>query len=106
MSVTLTATIKVPSSTNLCDLSLGSVPVAVALNVVCAEPSPQSTSTAQGLSGPGSVNEPRANVLAVPSVAVWLAAAVTVGATLAAVAWNVADPVLESVLFVTRTVTV
>ena len=31
-------------------------------NVVWVEPSPQSTSTAHGLSGPGSVNEPSANV--------------------------------------------
>src|SRR5215210_2841565 len=53
------------------------------LNVACDEPSPQSTSTAHGASGPGSENEPRLIDVEAPSFADWLAGAVTVGATLA-----------------------
>src|SRR5919199_5533255 len=45
------------------------------------EPSPQSTSSAHGLSGAGSVNEPRAKDFEAPSDAVSSAGAVTVGAT-------------------------
>ena len=37
---------------------------------VCAEASPQFTSTAHGLSGPGSVNEPRLKLVLAPSVEV------------------------------------
>src|SRR5438477_13183384 len=55
------------------------------LNVVCALPSPQSTSTFHGASGPGSMNEPRLNEALEPSFDDWLAAAVMVGATLAIV---------------------
>src|SRR3954447_16761492 len=60
-----------------------SEPVSVMLNVACDEPSPQSTSTAHGESGPGSVNEPSAKDFDAPSFAFWFAGAVTVGATLA-----------------------
>src|SRR5204862_4397428 len=59
-----------------------SEPVAVFENVVCAEASPQSTSTAHGLSAPGSVNEPRLKVADVPSFAFWSAGAETDGLTL------------------------
>ena len=52
------------------------------VKVVSAVPSPQFTVTVQGLSLPGSVKEPRVNDLLVPAVAVWLAGAVTTGATL------------------------
>src|SRR4051812_40825827 len=54
-----------------------------ASNVVWAEPSPQSTSTDHGESGPGSSNEPRSKPFAWPSSEPWSAGAVTVGATLA-----------------------
>src|SRR5215210_6515001 len=53
------------------------------LNVACGEPSPQSTSTAHGESGPGSENDPSAKDFEAPSSAVWFAAAVTVGLTFA-----------------------
>src|SRR5215210_2152789 len=66
------------------------------LNVECEELSPQSTSTAQGESGPGSVNEPRLNDVEAPSLAVWFAAGVTVGLTLAT-ATICTDCVLTSV---------
>ena len=69
-------------------------------------PSPQVTETAHAPSSvPGSANEPRVNALAVPSFALWLAGAVTVGATLATVTVNVAVPTPPS-LSVTFTVTV
>ena len=52
--------------------------------VVAGEPSPQSTVTAQGLSGPGSVNEPRLKDVGRALVrALGAPPAVTVGATLA-----------------------
>src|SRR5919204_6969 len=60
-------------------------PALASVNVVAAEPSPQSTLTAHGPSSPGSVNEPRLNDFDVPSSAVWSAAAVTTGATFATV---------------------
>ena len=44
-------------------------------------PSPQLMSTAQGLSAPGSVKEPRSKLAELPSSLAWLAGAVTVGAT-------------------------
>src|SRR5437867_13257737 len=57
-----------------------------ALPVVWVELSPQSTSTAQGLSfTPGSENEPRVKDFEVPSSAVWFVAAVTTGFLLAMV---------------------
>ena len=62
------------------------------MKAVSAEPSPQSTVTSQGSSSPGSVNEPRSNDLAVPSLAVWFAGGVTSGATLATVTVKVAEP--------------
>src|SRR3954470_12144768 len=58
-------------------------PVSVMLKVACDEPSPQSTSTAHGESGPGSVNEPSAKDVEAPSFAFWFAGAVTVGLTFA-----------------------
>src|SRR4051812_41032751 len=59
------------------------LPVLAASNVVSGEPSPQSTSTDHGESGPGSSNEPRSKPFATPSSEAWFAGAVTVGATLA-----------------------
>src|SRR3954471_2773856 len=53
------------------------------LNVACDEPSPQSTSTAHGESGPGSENDPRLIDAEAPSFAAWFAGAVTVGLTFA-----------------------
>ena len=55
----------------------------VASNVVWVEPSPQSTSTAHGLSGPGSRKRAKVDDFEAPSSAAWSAAAVTLGATLA-----------------------
>ena len=56
------------------------------MNESAAEPSPQSTETAQGLSlTPSSENEPSANELLVPSFAVWFAGPVSDGATFATV---------------------
>src|SRR5215210_337172 len=52
-------------------------------NVECDEPSPQSTSTAHGASGPGSENEPSVKDFDEPSFADWLTGAVTVGDTFA-----------------------
>ena len=69
-----------------------SEPVDVWLKVVCAELSPQATSTAHGPSGPGSVNEPRLKLADVPSVPFWSAGAVMLGGTFATVTLNVADP--------------
>ena len=60
-------------------LRLPSDPVVAALKVVCEDPSPQLTSTAHGLSGPGSVNDPSVNDVAAPSFAVWSDGAVTDG---------------------------
>src|SRR5205085_2206215 len=63
-------------------------------SVVCAEPSPQFTSTAHGASlAPGSVNEPRSKLAELPSSEDWLAAAVTAGGTL----WTSTLKVLLSV---------
>src|SRR5207248_3341783 len=60
-----------------------SAPCEAALNVVCGEPSPQSTSTDHGLSfTPASENEPRSKLCAEPSSELWFAAAVTDGARL------------------------
>ena len=56
-------------------LSAPSEPVSVESNVACGEPSPQSTSTAHGESGPGSVKEPRLIDAEAPSLALWLAGA-------------------------------
>ena len=67
-------------------------PGAPSLKTVSAEASPQSTVTCQGSSSPGSVKQPSANELELPSLAVWLAAAVTTGGTLATVTWKVAEP--------------
>src|SRR3954453_3315997 len=72
-----------------------SEPVSVMLNVACGEPSPQSTSTAHGESGPGSENDPSAKDVEAPSFAVWFAGAVTVGLTFAT-ATICTDCVLES----------
>ena len=53
------------------------------VNGVCAERSPQSTSTAHGLSlAPGSLNEPRVKLWGTVAFVDWLAGAVTVGGTL------------------------
>src|SRR2546428_11142371 len=53
------------------------------VKVECGEPSPQSMSTAQGVSfTPGSLKLPSMKLVLAPSFAVWLAGAVTVGATL------------------------
>src|SRR3954470_19648758 len=66
------------------------------LSVVCAEPSPQLTSSVQ-VSAPGSVNEPRLKLWFAPSSEDWSAAAVTTGATLAIVTgWTSTDSVAES----------
>ena len=55
------------------------LPTAVLLNMVCAVPIRQSTSTDHGLSAPGSLNDPRLNNVEAPSFAVWFAGAVTLG---------------------------
>src|SRR3954452_18672205 len=60
-----------------------SEPVVVWLKVVGLELSPQSTETAHGLSGPGSLKEPRVKACESPSSELWSAAALTVGSTLA-----------------------
>src|SRR5439155_468687 len=53
------------------------------LKVVCKDPSPQSTSTAQGLSfTPASLKLPRPKLVLAPSFALWLAGAVTTGGRL------------------------
>jgi hypothetical protein len=60
----------------------------------CAEPSPQSTSTLQGASVPGSEKEPRSNTVAWPSSDLWLGGAVTVGGTFAiATTWTASESV-------------
>ena len=75
------------------------------MKTVSSEPSPQSTVTCQGSSSPGSVNEPRSNVSELPSLAVWLAGAVTSGATFCTT--TVSDPVSAPPSpSVTRTLTV
>jgi len=81
------------------------VPVEVLLNVVWLDPSPQLTSTDQGLSAPGSENEPRLKLVLAPSLADWSAGAVTVGGTLMTMLVNEAELVPVS-LSVTVTVTV
>src|SRR5439155_11300 len=58
-------------------------PVAESEKLVAAEPSPQSTETAHGLSGPGSEKEPRSKECDAPSFEDWFEAALTVGLTLA-----------------------
>src|SRR5207249_813673 len=65
------------------------VPGEPALNVESGEPSSQWTSTAQGPSAPGSLNEPRPNGRAVPSLAPWSPGGVTAGGTLLTVIVNV-----------------
>src|SRR5438874_1842580 len=89
---------------SVCDAE-PSEPVVFWLKVVCAEASPQFTSTAHGASGPGSANEPRLKFVLAPSVELWSAGAVTVGGTLATLALKVAWPEPPS-LSVTFTVTV
>ena len=71
--VTLTVTVRVASSANVCDLAMFPV---VAWAKLSDEPSPQLTLTVQGPAAP-SVNEPRLNDFDVPSVAVWSVGAVT-----------------------------
>src|SRR5437870_4285451 len=56
------------------------------LKLVCGEPSPQSTSTFQGLSEPESAKEPMLKGVSAPSLAVWLAGGVTCGGRCANVA--------------------
>ena len=58
-------------------------PVDAALKLVVADPSPQSTVTAQGVSGPGSVKDPRSKLAELPSSPAWSAGAVTAGGTFA-----------------------
>src|SRR3954454_3263965 len=73
------------------------LPVVFWVNIVCVEPSPQSTSTLHGASGPGSVNEPRLMLVEAPSLAFWSAGAVTVGATLAtSTTWTDSESVAEA----------
>src|ERR671929_117612 len=63
--------------------------------------SPQFTSTVQGLSAPGSVNEPRPKLLLSPSSELWSAAAVTLGGTLWIVTecvYSVSPPSLSRIL--------
>ena len=72
-----------------------------ALNVVSVVPSPQLTSTAQGLSVPGSVKEPRSKLAELPSSLVWSAGAVTVGGTfvtLTASVYSLVPPSLSRIL--------
>src|SRR2546428_630417 len=69
-------------------------PMPATLNVVCVVLSPQFTSTAHGLSGPGSLKLPRLNDARAPSLAAWFAGAATVGATLFTVSWKVVDDVV------------
>src|SRR5205085_1758388 len=65
-----------------CDLD-PRAPWLAALKVVCGLPSPQSTSTAHGLSlTPGSLKLPSPKLWFSPSLENWLGAALTVGATL------------------------
>jgi hypothetical protein len=61
---------------------LEAAPADVTLNVACVVLSPQFTSTAHGLSYPGSLKVPSVKLLLVPSSAAWLTGAVTVGGTL------------------------
>jgi hypothetical protein len=60
----------------------------------------QFTSTAQGLSDPGSLKVPSVKLLLVPSSAAWLAGAVTVGGTLftITVVVEVVDPLSLSMI--------
>ena len=51
--------------------------------------SPQLTSTAQGLSAPGSVKEPRSKLAELPSSLFWSAGAVTEGGTFVTVTVSV-----------------
>ncbi len=73
----------------------------LALKTVLDVPSPQATVTCQGLSAPGSVKEPSVKDLLAPSLAVWAAGAVTVGATLLTVTWKEAWSLLTPSLTVT-----
>src|SRR6516165_11186093 len=57
-----------------------SAPAALAVKVVWAEPSPQSTSTVHGLPVAASANEPRLKTVKAPSEVDWPAGAVTSGA--------------------------
>src|SRR5918911_1633189 len=64
-------------------------------------PSPQFTSTVHGLSAPGSVNEPRSKLCALPSLELWSADAVTLGGTLWIVTecvYSVSPPSLSRIL--------
>src|ERR1051326_8984931 len=70
LSVTFTVTVKEPLSANVWDWE-PSEPAADLVNVVCAEPSPQLTSTAHGESAPGSEKVPRLKLPEVPSLAPW-----------------------------------
>src|SRR5205809_4968541 len=64
------------------------------VKLVAAEPSPQSTVMVRGLAAPGSVKEPRAKECESPSSELWLAAAVTLGATFAiATTWTASEAV-------------
>ena len=73
-------------------LCIPSEPGADLLKLVSVEPSPQSTSTDQSASGPGSVKEPSAKEWFSPSFELWSAAAVTLGATLVTCTATVAYP--------------
>src|SRR5262249_45928870 len=57
-----------------------SAPAALAVKVVWAEPSPQSTSTVHGLPVAASAKEPRLKTVNAPSEVAWPAGAVTSGA--------------------------
>src|SRR3954453_4619949 len=67
LSVTFTDTVRVAGPSSYVWLFEPRLPVLPALNVVWVGPSPQSTSTDHGASGPGSVKEPSAKDFAAPS---------------------------------------
>src|SRR5713226_10102473 len=71
LSVTVTVTVKFPSSPYVCD-AVPSEPRLLGVNVVCAVPSPQLTSAIHELASFASLNDPRAKEAEVPSVAGWL----------------------------------
>ena len=77
-------------------------PAVVALKVVSGVLSPQLTSTAQGLSAPGSVKEPRSKLGSeLPSSLFWSAGAVTDGGmfvTLTVLVYSVLPPSLSRIL--------
>ena len=82
LSVTLTVTVYgLPAAVAYVWDWAAMAPAAPAEPEPCADPSPQSTSTAHGLSAPGSPNEPSVKDCDALTVADWSAGADTAGAT-------------------------